>query len=684
LQQHPVASGTFTYQRRYELLMPGNRSMLSNDFTQINDLGYGLVATNGGLIEAVSMFTYYCHISYYSINGGQIRSVGGSSAHGNYALVAEGADPLEVPTPTTVYEEFSQKAKCYFPSGTYANTLNGLFIYVYAYEYTPLGSSELEIDHGGVIYRYPVSNVTTVDLPDGVARLNLGGAEGAAADGLFLQVPNDTVLTIRSNGQLLLTGDLAEVAVRPSTGLKLRETEDNVYRVLQFSQYDDSNAPYNVSVTVADPAVFKILLTITDIATNLCTTSGNHKLRPGDVVVPTSSSNGLLADTTYYVIEVPEYNQFYLSLTVDGASPTLSDGSGLYIQAAKSHKLIENYTLLLSDPVLTGVEITGTGGEFSCNATTLVEDQTITISGINVGTGSITGYASGATYYIIATNGSTTFTLSASLGGSAITTTTGTPAGLTYTGEFPAPLTNDNVIYWVITDGLTETEFQVATTKNGNPVAVTAAGSGTFGYGIYGLTRTVTRENYNYNDLTLYQPGEWTDDYPDGRTCTVSIASPAEISLGTHGFSAGDVVKFETTGQLPTGLATNNNYHVLSAGLGAGVFQVSLVPGGDPVDTSGSQTGTHTVGKVTGSIGDDTFAVVPVATQELGRVAGSKFMFLGEEYIIDTYESEAITNETWARVILNRPLVDSIISYQNSYTLLSLLCQLEATELSVV
>jgi len=664
-------TGTFAYQRKYELLMPGNRSMLSNDFTQINDLGYGLVATNGGLIEAVSMFTYYCHISYYSINGGQIRSVGGSSAHGNYALVAEGADPLEVPTPTTVYEEFSQRAKCYFPSATYANTIDGLFIFVYGYEYTPLGSSELEIDHGGIIYRYPVSNVTTADLPAGVARLNIGGGGGVTIGGLFAQVPNDTVLTIRNNGQILLTGDLAEVAVRPSTGLKLRETEDNVYRVLQFTQYADSNAPYDVSVTVADPAVFKILLTITDIATNLCTTSGNHKLRVGDVVIPTSSSNGLLADTTYYVIGVPEYNQFYLSLTVDGASPTLGDGSSLYIQAAKSHKLVENYTLQLSNPVLRNVIITGTAGQFSCSATTLVVGNSITINGFNSGTGSIAGFVNEVVYYIIATNGTTTFTLSASPGGSAITTTAGTPVGLTYTGVLPTPLTNDNQFYWVLTDGLTETEFKVATLKNGTPVAVTALGSGTFGYELYGLTRTTTRENYNYNDLTIYQPGDFTDDYPTGRTCTISIAAPSVISLVAHGFVAGDVIKFESTGVLPTGVTSNNNFHVISAGLTTDQFQISFSPGGDAQDTSGTQSGTQTVGKVTGQVGNLTFAVIPVAAQERSRVAGSKFVFLGEEYIIDNYQSEAVTNKSYARLVLSRPLVDSLVAYQNSYTIKS-------------
>ena len=85
--------------------------------------------------------------------------------------------------------------------------------------------------------------------------------------------------------------------------------------------------------------------------------------------------------------------------------------------------------------LLNTVAITGVAGQFSCVASnvTLVVNQQVTISGTFGGTGSITGYTDPTTYYIIATNGSTTFTLSASLGGAAITTTAGTPTGLTYT-----------------------------------------------------------------------------------------------------------------------------------------------------------------------------------------------------------------------------------------------------------
>jgi hypothetical protein len=84
--------------------------------------------------------------------------------------------------------------------------------------------------------------------------------------------------------------------------------------------------------------------------------------------------------------------------------------------------------------LLTGVSITGTAGQFSCAASsaTLSIGQRLTISGAFGGSGTITGYSNPKTYYIIATNGSTTFTLSATYGGSAVTTTAGTPTGVTY------------------------------------------------------------------------------------------------------------------------------------------------------------------------------------------------------------------------------------------------------------
>ena len=91
----------------------GNRSILGNDFTQVNDLGYGLVASNGALSEMVSMFTYYCHASYYSKNGAEIRSLTGSSCYGEFGLVAEGSDPNEIPDSIELYQDMTQPLRAF-------------------------------------------------------------------------------------------------------------------------------------------------------------------------------------------------------------------------------------------------------------------------------------------------------------------------------------------------------------------------------------------------------------------------------------------------------------------------------------------------------------------------------------------------------------------------------------------
>lgn len=81
---------------------------------------------------------------------------------------------------------------------------------------------------------------------------------------------------------------------------------------------------------------------------------------------------------------------------------------------------------------------------------------------------------------------------------------------------------------------------------------------------------------------------------PSG-TCTATIASPGVFTKTAHGYVAGDRVHFTTTGGLPSGLSTNTDYYVIAAGLTANAFEVALSPGGVAVNTSGSQSGVHTV-----------------------------------------------------------------------------------------
>jgi hypothetical protein len=82
-------------------------------------------------------------------------------------------------------------------------------------------------------------------------------------------------------------------------------------------------------------------------------------------------------------------------------------------------------------------------------------------------------------------------------------------------------------------------------------------------------------------------------------------------------------IHFSTTGALPTGLAIDTPYYVLSAGLTVNAFEVSLSPGGTAVNTSGSQSGVHSVGKIKNAIVAGPFTVA--TGQTLTIPSGSTF-----------------------------------------------------------
>ena len=76
-------------------------------------------------------------------------------------------------------------------------------------------------------------------------------------------------------------------------------------------------------------------------------------------------------------------------------------------------------------------------------------------------------------------------------------------------------------------------------------------------------------------------------------TVTMTIASPCVVSLTAHGLSNDDPVVFSTTGALPTGLTAGTVYYVVNAA--TDTFEVAATVGGASINTSGSQSGTHTV-----------------------------------------------------------------------------------------
>ncbi len=75
----------------------GYKSMVANDWTQINSDGIGIHVLNDGRTELVSVFTYYCHIGYLAESGGKIRALVGNNSYGEYGSVARGYSQNEIP-----------------------------------------------------------------------------------------------------------------------------------------------------------------------------------------------------------------------------------------------------------------------------------------------------------------------------------------------------------------------------------------------------------------------------------------------------------------------------------------------------------------------------------------------------------------------------------------------------------
>lgn len=75
-------------------------------------------------------------------------------------------------------------------------------------------------------------------------------------------------------------------------------------------------------------------------------------------------------------------------------------------------------------------------------------------------------------------------------------------------------------------------------------------------------------------------------------TATISIATPGVVTWTAHGLSESWPVKFSTTGALPTGLVAGTTYYLKS--VTTDTFRLAATPGGSDINTSGSQSGTHT------------------------------------------------------------------------------------------
>ncbi len=134
---------------------------------------------------------------------------------------------------------------------------------------------------------------------------------------------------------------------------------------------------------------------------------------------------------------------------------------------------------------------------------------------------------------------------------------------------------------------------------------------------------------------------------------TVTIASPAVFTaVSAHGFNGGELIRLSTTGALPTGLVTTQDYYVIY--VSATTFQVSATFGGAAVDTSGTQGGTQSYLQSLYGLGDGstTFNVPNASNQFIrglpstGRTAGTLQLdaMQSHEHVYNTYATSGGQN----------------------------------------
>lgn len=75
-------------------------------------------------------------------------------------------------------------------------------------------------------------------------------------------------------------------------------------------------------------------------------------------------------------------------------------------------------------------------------------------------------------------------------------------------------------------------------------------------------------------------------------TVTMTIASPCVVTDTGHTKSNGDTVRFSTTSALPTGIVADTTYYVINKA--TNTYELSATSGGTAINTSGTQSGTHT------------------------------------------------------------------------------------------
>ena len=200
---------------------------------------------------------------------------------------------------------------------------------------------------------------------------------------------------------------------------------------------------------------------------------------------------------------------------------------------------------------------------------------------------------------------------------------------------------------------------------------LTGWGAGAWGAGAWGIGATSTDalriwNQNNFGEDLIYGPRGgplyyWNANLGlTGATFTVTIATPAVVTA-TINLSEGDAFTFTTTGALPTGLVVGTTYYARNV-VGT-VFNLSATPSGALINTTGTQSPTHSISPRGVLVSSLTGASDVPLTQNFFLVSdASRFTicFGTNDYLSTTFDpmlvrwsdQESVTN--WTPAITNQ------------------------------
>ena len=381
----------------------GNKSIVSNDFTQVIDSGIGAWVTNNGRAELVSVFTYYSHIGYLAENGGKIRATNGNNSYGDYGSVSEGVDSTETPITAVVDNRNSFEATV-GAATTNLQAVQRLEFNNAGQNYTPQGTTFIINGSGlnatAVADEQRDNAVFQVRLTDPAS--NLGGsgyvtAASTSQGGTLYQI---SLAATDSNASSVYAG--MKIYLTGGTGVGQNAIIGNYNSGSKIAKvYRSHFEPLTVTATTAG-------------GNNLLTVASTQTLYVNQPIYLNTTFGGLTAWTLYYVISANfSATQFAVSTSQGGSAvtTTVTSGQTVSLYMAGWDHPVEGTTVVTPDasttytiePSLTfslpGYTATAQSSQSSTTWSNITYAET---NGFYTGlTGTVTGGGAGATWSVL-------------------------------------------------------------------------------------------------------------------------------------------------------------------------------------------------------------------------------------------------------------------------------------------